>query len=60
MSSIKIPYSRETITLDIPDENLGGILESKAHNFKVSESQETIVKNALENPVDSPPFLKKL
>lgn len=56
MATIKIPYSRKHITLDIPDENLEGVLESKAHNFKVSEDEETIVKNALKNPIDSLPL----
>lgn len=54
MATVKIPYSREYITLSIPDENLEGILESKAHHFKANEDQETIVRNALKSPIDSP------
>ncbi len=56
MANIQIPYSREFITVEIPDENLEGVLESKAHYFQATEDQETIVRNALKNPVDSPPL----
>lgn len=53
MTKVKIPYSREFIPLDIPDKNIEGILESTAHHFKPDEDQESLVKNALENPIDS-------
>lgn len=56
MEAIQIPYSRKFITVEIPDKNLEGILESKAHHFQSTEDQETIVRNALKNPVDSPPL----
>ncbi len=54
MRTIKIPYSGSHITLNIPNENVEAVLESKAHSFKVEEDEQTIVRNALKNPIDSP------
>lgn len=54
MKTVKIPYSRGHVTLDIPEKNLLGILESQAHGFKVEKDEQTIVRDALANPIDSP------
>lgn len=54
MKTVKIPYSRGHVTLDIPKKNLLGILESQAHGFKVEKDEQTIVRDALANPIDSP------
>ncbi|RBP46972.1 nickel-dependent lactate racemase [Garciella nitratireducens] len=56
MPTISIPYSRKFITAEIPDENLEGILESEAHDFKTNKDQESIVREALKNPMDCPPL----
>lgn len=53
MTSIKLPYGRKFVNVTIPDERVGGILESKAHNFKTELSEVGIVKNALNNPIGS-------
>ncbi len=53
MTTIKIPFARTFIKADLPDEKLVGILESKAHHFKVELSQEEIVNRAMENPIGS-------
>ncbi|MFT9493809.1 nickel-dependent lactate racemase [Anaerosolibacter sp.] len=54
MATIKIPYSKGFVDLDVSDKNLLAILESKAHHFKTDEDQVTIARKALENPIESP------
>ena len=53
MTLIKMPYSKNCIDANIPDENLIKILESKAHNYKAELSQQEIVHRALDNPIES-------
>ncbi|WP_298846597.1 nickel-dependent lactate racemase [Clostridium sp.] len=53
MTKVKIPYSKRFLEVEIPDRNLLAILESKAHAFKVKNSQEEIVNEALDNPIGS-------
>lgn len=54
MKTIKLPYGKGTLDLNIPEERLAGILESHAHEFKAEKSEAEIVREALENPIDSP------
>lgn len=54
MAKIKIPYSNRFLEVEIPDHNLVGILESKAHTYHASGSQEEIVNRALDHPIGSP------
>jgi nickel-dependent lactate racemase len=54
MTSIRIPYSKTFWNIDIPDQNLVGILESKVNEFSSNLSQEEIVIRALENSISSP------
>ncbi|MBL4938283.1 nickel-dependent lactate racemase [Clostridium sp. YIM B02515] len=53
MGKIRLPYYKTFIEADIPDENLAGVLESKAHSFKATLTQEEIVNFALDNPIGS-------
>jgi lactate racemase len=53
MRKIKLPYYKTFVEVEIPEKNLVGILESKAHNFKVEFTQEGIVNVALNNPIGS-------
>jgi len=54
MATVKIPYSKGYVDLEVSDNNLLGVLESKAHHFKTEYDQVTIAKKALENPISSP------
>lgn len=54
MSTIKLPFGKGKIDVTIPDERIAGVLVSKAHDFKADKSEEAIVKEALENPINSP------
>lgn len=54
MLEIEIPYSRDYIHLALDKDEVKGILSSKVEAYEVSESQQDIVKNALDNPINSP------
>lgn len=54
MKTIKLPYGKGYLDLNLPEERIAGILESHAHEFKPEKSEEEIVRDALENPIDSP------
>ena len=50
---IKVPYSKSGMNINIPDENMLKVLQSKAHDFKTTLSQDEIVEKALEKPIGS-------
>jgi lactate racemase len=54
MTTVKIPYAKTYMEANIPDNRLQGILLSKAHSYKATNSEEALVQQALENPIDSP------
>ena len=54
MAKLKLPYGRNILEVEIPGDRLNGILVSKAHDYKTDLSEIEIVKNALNNPIDSP------
>ena len=53
MPILKVPYSKMGMKLNIPDENLLAVLESKAHNYVVNKSEEEIVEESMDNPIGS-------
>lgn len=50
---LKVPYSKTGMNINIPDENMIKVLQSKAHDFKSRLSEVEIVKQALDNPIGS-------
>lgn len=50
---ITVPYSKSGMKINIPNENLIKVLQSKAHDFKPQFSEIEIVKSALDNPIVS-------
>ena len=54
MATIKLPFGKEQVTVDINDERLGGVLVSKAHDYTPEYSEVELVKNAMEHPIHSP------
>jgi len=59
MPKVKLPYGKKSITIDIPEDRLEGILVSKVNKYSTKGSEEEIVKKAIVNPV-SAPRLKEL
>ncbi|WP_129595904.1 nickel-dependent lactate racemase [Anaerophilus nitritogenes] len=53
MATIKVPYSKTHLSIEIPDKNLEGILESNASEFIANKSQTEIVNHALNHPIGS-------
>jgi hypothetical protein len=43
MPKVKLPYGKKSITIDIPEDRLEGILISKVNKYSIEESEEDIV-----------------
>ncbi len=53
MKPIRIPYAKGVVEKDFSPHNVVAVLESKAHHFKPTLSQQEIVKKALDSPIAS-------
>ncbi len=53
MKPVRIPYAKGVIEKDFSPYNITAVLESKAHHYKPTLSQEEIVEKALDNPIAS-------
>ncbi|MDR2179290.1 MAG: nickel-dependent lactate racemase [Synergistaceae bacterium] len=51
---VGIPYGKTTVSCEIPDARLRGVLYSRAHDYKAAGSEADQVRQALNAPVDSP------
>lgn len=54
MTKVKLPYGKKSITIDIDEDRLEGILISKINKYSIKESEEEIVKKTMINPVGTP------
>lgn len=54
MAVVYFPYGKEELSLELPDQQLQGILVSRLHNYRAERSELELVKEALVNPVGSP------
>lgn len=54
MKTIKLPYGKEYMEANIPEERLNAILVSGMHEYKPKKSQEELVQEAIENPIGTP------
>ena len=52
----KLPYYKSHIEYEIPDRLINAVLVSKTEEFKVSVSEEELVKEALNNPINQKPL----
>ena len=50
---IKVPYGKGFQEAEIEDSRLLGILESSLEEYEPKENQDDLVKNAMENPIES-------
>ncbi|MDR7871544.1 MAG: nickel-dependent lactate racemase [Tissierellaceae bacterium] len=53
MRRINLPYYNGTVTVEVANKNLKGILTNNAHEFRPNLSQEELVKESLSNPIGS-------
>jgi len=54
--TISLPYGKKFLSCDIPESRVIGELISQIHNYKPTRSQEDLVRDALEHPVNCPPL----
>jgi len=54
MAKIKLPYGKEHLQVEIPDERLNGVLVSHLHHYQPELGQDELVRKALENPIGTP------
>ena len=53
MANFKIPYHTKMMSIEMDDNNLVGVLESKADEYKTDLTEQEIVEKALDNPIGS-------
>lgn len=53
MNSIKLPYGKEYVTLEVSEERLQAVLVSELHHYKPEMTQIELVRSAIENPIGS-------
>ena len=53
MATVKIPYAKRMIKLELPDERLLGVLASKAHDYVPEAGETDLVRGALAHPIHS-------
>ena len=56
MKMLSFPYGKESLALEIPDNRYKGEMVSGLHLYQSKKSQETLVDEALSNPIDTPPL----
>jgi len=56
MTRIEVPYGHDKLELEILEERLQGVLQSRAHSYQARADQETLVRKALETPEQSAPL----
>lgn len=53
MRTFKVPYSKDFISIQVPEANLKGVLESGSAEYKATAPEEALVEQALDNPIGS-------
>ncbi|MGN0947838.1 MAG: nickel-dependent lactate racemase [Megasphaera sp.] len=54
MPTFSLPFGKEKIEFELPEEQVAGVLVSHAHEYKAPKSEEELVADALANPIGSP------
>lgn len=54
MKQFSVPFGKEKIVFALPENEVAGVLESKAHEYKAPKSEAELVADALANPIGSP------
>ena len=54
MAKIDLPYGKEYLSVEIPDERLNAVLVSDMHHYKPKLGQTELVREAIENPIGTP------
>lgn len=54
MPNVKLPYGKEYLDVEIPEERINAILVSDLHHYKPELGQVELVQKAIENPIGTP------
>lgn len=54
MHTFSLPFGKEKIQFELPEEQVAGVLVSHAHEYKAPKSEAELVADALANPIGSP------
>lgn len=54
--TIPIPYYTSTLDLHVDEENLKAVITAKMHEFKADKSEDDLIREALNNPIGTPPL----
>lgn len=54
MHTFNLPFGKEKIKLELPEEQVAGVLVSHAHEYKAPKLEAELVADALANPIGSP------
>jgi nickel-dependent lactate racemase len=54
LSRHSIPYGRQSIEIDVPDDRLNGILRSRLHDLRPAQDGPALVRQALARPIGGP------
>lgn len=54
MHTFNLPFGKEKIKLELPEEQVAGVLVSHAHEYKAPKSEAELVADALANPIGIP------
>ena len=54
MQTIKIPYYTTQLEIHVAEENLKQVVNAKMHEYNPGKSEETLIREALENPIGTP------
>ena len=50
----QIPYYKKHLDVEIEDSLVNGVLTSHAESYKTSKTEEELVREAINNPINSP------
>ena len=56
MKPITVPYGKDFLTFEIPENRYKGELVSSLHSYQAEKSQNDLVDDALANPIGAPPL----
>lgn len=56
MLNWKLPYDKQTVSLNLKEENVAGVLEGKQSHYTTTKTQEELVEDSLNNVIGSKPL----
>ncbi len=54
MKKFSVPFGKEQVTFELPENQVAGVLVSHAHEYQAPKSETELVADALAHPIDSP------